>query len=248
LKRLAFRLYYEPILLLTRTRVLCSSEADRQSLEDVAPRLAATARVLPNGVELGAFLSLAREPVPGRIVVVGRVARSKGIEHLFRALVLIRDTNWSLEIDGADEGAEVARLAVLGSKLGIASRVVFEGAFGVGEEPAILRGAAIAVFPSEAEGFGIALLDAMAAAVPVVASDLPAHQQLLGDYATSLTVGVGDPDQLAATIRSQLEMSSASAADLGARLRDRARTYDVARVVNELDEMYRSLAIPVRNG
>src|SRR2546430_96624 len=105
------------------TTILCSSEADREVLRHVAPGLATRARVLPNGVALAPLLAVEPTPVPGRIVVVGRVAPSKAIDALLRGLATIAATTWTLEVHGAGDPGEIERLEALATDLGIGSRV-----------------------------------------------------------------------------------------------------------------------------
>lgn len=74
------------------------------------------------------------------------------------------------------------------------------------EVRAIVAGAAVLAFPSAAEGFGLPPLEAFAAGVPVVASDLPVTREVLGDDAARATlVPVGDATALAAALADRLD-------------------------------------------
>ena len=68
-----------------------------------------------------------------------------------------------------------------------------------------LRRVGLLVLPSSAEGFGLVLIEAMAAGVPVVATDIPAARHVLGNGRAGLLVPPGDPPALAAAIRRAVE-------------------------------------------
>ncbi len=71
--------------------------------------------------------------------------------------------------------------------------------------PALFRAADIFAFPSEREGFGLVVLEAQAAGLPVVASDLPVLREFLSDGDDCVMVPVGDADALAAALVGTLE-------------------------------------------
>jgi glycosyltransferase involved in cell wall biosynthesis len=101
----------------------------------------------------------------------------------------------------------------------------------------------VAAFPSRGEGFGLALLEAMAAGVPVVASAIPAHRELLGPGLEDRLIDFGRPDAAAAAIQALLVQSAAEQTQLSDRLRARARDYDMPRLVAQIEALYRQLGV-----
>ena len=99
---------------------------------------------------------------------------------------------------------------------GVADRVVFTGYVPPGDLPALYAGAACFVFPSVYEGFGLPVLEAMAAGAPVVASRVGAIPEVAGDAA--LLVDAAQPAALAEAIEAVL-----ADAGLRARLVERGR-------------------------
>ena len=74
------------------------------------------------------------------------------------------------------------------------------------EKAARLRGATIAAFPSVAsESFGVVLLEAMAAGVPAIASDIPGYRSVARPDREALIVSPGDPDALRLALRQLLD-------------------------------------------
>jgi alpha-1,3-mannosyltransferase len=242
LKRFLSRIYYEPLIAATVSRVVCSSHADAGRLRAFTPRLADKASIIENGVDLGPFWRVERSATPGRLIVVGRVTRLKGIDRLLRALPHV-SAPWSLAVHGAGEGDEPARLQTIARSLGIADRVEFAGAYGTEEEPGLFATPAAAIFPSTSEAMGMALVDAMAAGVPVLASDIPAHRDLLGEVASDCLIDFDRPEVVAAAIDRLLGAAGPETTTLRAALRNRARQFDVGRLVGELDDLYRSLGV-----
>jgi colanic acid/amylovoran biosynthesis glycosyltransferase len=168
----------------------------------VSPELAS---VLPMGVDLrlhGGEHSV--RPVPGRLVFVGRLVEKKGVGVLLQALGRIPDdVEWSLEVVG--DGPLRAQLEEEAAPLG--DRVTFTGQVPGAAVHEALRRAQIAVLPSvrahsgDQDGRPVALLEALAAGVPVVASDLPGLAEVVdGVGAAGVLVPAGDAGAFAAAI------------------------------------------------
>lgn len=245
LKRLAMRLYFGPLLRLGRVWAVASSEADRILLLRDAPYLAKRAVTYPNAIPLAPLLRLERDPIPGRVVSIGRIVRGKGLTDLVRALALLGDVEWSLVLAGEPDPEELARLTAEVARLGVRDRVSFVPSFPEEELPSLLRSAALAAFPSRGEGFGLALLEAMAAGVPVLARRIPAHEELLGGNLDDQLIDFDDPDAAAGSIRALLEADPGQLDGLSAKLRIRAADYGIGRLLGQIDGLYARLRVGV---
>lgn len=118
----------------------------------------------------------ARAPRP-YVLAVGEPYRRKNLDVLLRALALT---------DGVDlvvAGPPSPPLLAAARDLGVADRVRDEGWVSPERLSALYRGALALVLPSLDEGYGRALLDAMALGTPAIASDIPALRELGGDAA-----------------------------------------------------------------
>ncbi|HET6810363.1 MAG TPA: glycosyltransferase family 1 protein [Acidimicrobiales bacterium] len=118
-------------------------------------------------------------------------------------------------------------------------RVVRLGWVGGDERAALLRNAAVYVYPSLYEGFGFPPLEAMVAGVPVVTTTAGALPEVVGDGAE--LVGPGDADALAAAVRVLATDPSAREAAV-ARGRARAGRFSWDRTAAGLSDLYRRAA------
>jgi glycosyltransferase involved in cell wall biosynthesis len=163
-------------------------------------------RVIPPGVDLDAWDLPGPKPPPAGLparylLYSGRVAPNKGLPTLFTALAEIPPAErLPLVLMGRDWGERPA-LERLASKLGIVPDVVWLGHVDSSADyRAVVRGATLFVLPSEWEAFGLVLLEAMAARVPVVASAVGGVPEVLSEGKAGLLVPYGDGSALANAI------------------------------------------------
>jgi alpha-1,3-mannosyltransferase len=242
LKRVLLRSYYAPLLRAAGAWVVASSEPDRATLLDVVPSLAPRVRTLENGLELGALLANPRRPDGASIVVHGRIVPSKGLDDLVRALPAVPRAKQLVLLGSAGEG-ERERLEELAAALGVGDRLEFHGSYSDAALLGRLATASVAAFPSHAEGFGLALLEALAAGVPVVARDIPAHRALLGEDLASALVDASDPAILASALDTCLGMGEPERSLVSERARHRARSFDIRRLARQVEALYEEAGV-----
>jgi alpha-1,3-mannosyltransferase len=243
IKRVAMRAYFGPLLRLGGVRTVASSEADRALLLRDAGYLADRTVTYTNAIPLAPLLGLERRPIPGRVVSIGRMVPNKALTDLVRALARIHDVDWSLVLAGQPDPDEVARIEALIDDLGVRSRVQLVLGFDEGEMPGLLSTASLAAFPSKGEGFGIALLEAMAAGVPLLANRIPAHEALLHGDLQSQLVDFADHEAAAKSLRAVLTATERDQRTLSEMLRARAGDYDIGRLMRQIDGLYSDLGV-----
>ena len=198
--------------------------------------------VVPNGIEVERFAGNTAPVIregPRRLVCVARLAQQKGHDILLRALPAVRAAAGPIALTLLGDGPERAALQSLAAALGVAETVRFGGV--VPDVAPYLAGAAAFVLPSRYEGMPLALLEAMAAGVPVVASAVPGNRQVVRDGVDGLLVPPEDPQALAAGIVRVL-----TDRDMAARLAATARIsvanrYSVGTMANRTLGVYRSV-------
>jgi glycosyltransferase involved in cell wall biosynthesis len=167
------------------------------------------------------------------LLAVCRLEPQKGVDIAIRALTQI--PNARLVVLG--EGPERATLERLAAELGVA--VSLPGR--VPDVAAWLRRADVLVHPVRWEGFGLALLEAMLASRPVVATAVSSIPEIVLDGETGLLVPPDDPDALAAAVNRVLEDPGA----LGERGYARARSeFSVDRMVARTLAVYEAASAP----
>ena len=172
-------------------------------------------------------------PADARILLaVARLTEQKGLDVAIRALPLLpADT----VLVALGEGPERARLEELARGLGVAARVYLPGR--VPDVAAWLRRATLLVHPARWEGFGLGVLEAMLAGLPVVASRVSSLPELVVDGETGVLVQPDDPSALASGVARALDNPA-----FGPTGRERARRdFSVATMANRTAELYARL-------
>ena len=194
----------------------------RDSLAERHGALAPT-RVVPDGCWLPTELpSAARRSVVPTVYYTGQLYRWKGVDVAIRAMQHI-DRAELVVIGGLAQEPDLERLRSLTAELSLADRVHFLGFIPPAELDDERRKAAIFVIPNldsvTARRFTspLKLFEAMASGRPIVASDLPAFQEVLVHGENALLVPPGDPESLARAIKNLL-----ADPDLASRLTRRA--------------------------
>lgn len=198
LARKAYLAFAKALLPLSMTRGLAVTDAAARDLfgDDYLAR--ANVIVQPCGIELEPFIDPVDRKtirkafgIPEDAIVVGHVGNfvpPKNHEFLIRlcATVLAKDIRWHLVMVGS--GAGQPGCEQLARSLGLEARIRFLGARS--DVPTILKGLTdVFVFPSRWEGLPVALIEAQAAGVPCVISDvIPAEAIAPGASVTSLSL------------------------------------------------------------
>lgn len=215
------RIHYLPNgVILPEANNLASRQRSRVALGDADPAL-----------KIGQDIPLA--------VYTGRLHEMKGLEYLIRAWphVLKRVPRARLWLVG--EGPDRARLSELIEALGLQGMVHLAGPFDDVED--CLRAANVFVLPSLEEGMSIALLEAMAMGLPVVATAIAANEVLIADNICGRLVPKGDHVALAQAVV-ELFVAPATAARLGEEARRRVETgYSLDRTVDAHLELFQRL-------
>jgi glycosyltransferase involved in cell wall biosynthesis len=227
------------------TGVIATSRAVARRFRSGAPKV----RLIPNGVDLARLTprppsralgaSLGIPPSAPLALCVGRFVPEKGHRHLLKAAARVErakpGVHWILVGCGELEG----ELRAQARRLGLEAQVHFAG--WRDDVADVLALCDIVVLPSESEGFGRVLVEAMAMAKAVVAAAVGGVPEIVLDGETGILVPSAAPAPLADAVRSLLD-DPARAARLGAAGRARAEsTFSLAAHVGGVERVYAEL-------
>ncbi len=244
-----WKTYLPEVALTTFTdRVICVSRAVRDHLARFMPIHRDRLIVIPNGLSAEAFAPAVDRPIgfraPPQIVGVGRLEPVKGFDVLIRALGELARHGVAFRARLAGDGSERAALVALARSVGVAEQVEFLGHRD--DVAAILAEADLFVAPSHREGLSNAVLEAMGAALPIVATRVGGNPELLD--AIGGLVPPADPAAMAAEIRSTLADPVAARARGAAARAEIERNYTLAGVVARHEELYAAVLARRRRG
>ena len=206
---------------------------------------------IPNGVDLR-WIDATPSNVLARsdllrdrkvVITVGRLSKQKQMETLVRAVAQIRADIPEILLLILGEGAERGKLQGLVEQLDLTEYVHFGGY--VTDIPVWLKSAHLFASSSLYEGQPNVVLEAAAARIPMVLSDIPEHRELVGNAALYATPG--KPDRFAAALM-QLLRSSGQRDELIAAARAVAEGYSFDAVADAYADLYLRLAATSRRG
>jgi glycosyltransferase involved in cell wall biosynthesis len=209
----------------------------------------AKVRVVPNGVDLARIDAARPGPevrrdlgLPEEVPVVGLVGRldhwGKGHKELFTALAQLKE-RWPCQALIVGGGRRMEEIKQAAADLGLAGEVHFLGARQ--DVPDLLQAMDIFVLPSYSEGVSLALLEAMAAGLPVIATAVGGTPEAVTDGVTGLLIPSRDAGALAEALE-RLLSDPALAKNLGENARKAvAEKFSLERLDREINEIYGEL-------
>lgn len=234
--------------------LICVSKGVEEQASEVC-RLAGR-HVIYDGFDLDAFLGrpveergalLARYGIPetARVVAsVGGIQRRKGQLDLVEAAAPLARDFPALVFALAGEAGDAEYLEALRARiaeLGLADHFRF-----VGFEPNVRNLLSVSealVHPSHSEGFGLAILEAMATGLPVVATRCGGPEEIVADGVSGFLAPARSPHELGGALRRLLADPDAARA-MGRAAAVRARDFSLEATARRTEEVYRGLRVP----
>ncbi len=195
--------------------------------------------LIPNGVDVPELTDMARQVESRRIALfVGRIHPVKGLLGLVDAWSRVRPEGWRMIIAGPDEGGHRAAVEERLRTVGLSADFEFVGSVDGAEKAALYNRAELFLLPSFTENFGLAVAEALAAGVPVIATKGTPWAALVHNRCGWwVDLGV---DALVAALKESTQTPAMSLRAMGERGRAYAEdAFGWAEIAKEMSAVYR---------
>lgn len=222
-------------------KIVCISQGTEQTMREWLPELQPKLLLIPNGVDVAGFaVRVEPEENPERKLVIlsaARLTEQKNLSAAVEAIKQIEHENFEYWIAGRGELEEKLQAQV--RELGLESKIRF---LGFREDlPGLFARADIFLSTSLWEGFGLSIVEAMAAGLPVVVSDVAGVAEVVDkESGCALFVDPSDSRDIAARLEELLGSHEQRVA-LGRQGRLRAAHFDIRRMVDEYARLYEEM-------
>jgi glycosyltransferase involved in cell wall biosynthesis len=201
--------------------------------------------VLPNAVDLSGYgetTPALGSPHAPLVLFIGQLVPRKGYDLLARAmpqiLTAVPTARFIFVSHNRSDEAELRRIV---SEAGIADRFELRGRVSEAEKRRLLQEAAVVAVPSRYEGFGIPLIEALAAGAAVVTTDVPAGNEIIRHEQTGLLTPYGDIAALAESIVRLLQDHRLAQRLAATGKREVFERYRADRLAGDLELLYEQL-------
>jgi glycosyltransferase involved in cell wall biosynthesis len=211
---------------------------------------------LPNAINLSSYVGVGREKVESKcdkpclhILYLGHLGKAKGsFDLICAAKIILRQVPWVVfDLVGQEHTAgEMEQLNTQVAAAGLEQCIHIQSAVTGAEKINLFRSADIFVYPSYHEGMPMAVIEAMACGLPIIATQVGGLLDLVSPGLNGLLVPAGQPYQLAIAIH-QLIIDSQMRYSMQIRSFCLAQeNFDIEKLVFRLLDIYQALLVPCR--
>lgn len=233
----------EMLSILFNKKVIAISQSVKNSLVKYEFVSEKKIYVLPNGIDYQKFIKSKdfnrfSNNKPIIIGTICRLERQKGISYLLLAMKIILAKFPDVQLEIVGDGTLSGELKDFSRKLGISNSVIFFGKFA--DVIPFYKKMNVFVLPSLYEGFGIVLLEAMAAGVPIVATNVDGIKEVVIDGVSGILVPPKNPEAIASAVTKIIESPHLASSLVNEGLQ-RSKLFDIKEHVTKIDNFYTNL-------
>ena len=191
---------------LRRNLIVTVSESSRYKLVRRLGFDRASIEVVPNGIPIEDIRSAKPDREQYHLVYLGRLVPHKNVEHAIEGFLRLKRVHPESKMLIIGTGPEKEKLERIADQLGVSDSIYFTGFVHSQEKVySLLKSGIVLVNPSSVEGFGTAVLEAMAAGTPPIIYDLSAYRMFAKDHVNAIIVERGDVEGLTNAILELIE-------------------------------------------
>lgn len=166
---------------------------------------AARIETLQNPITDSEYCSIANHPVDNRLLFLGLVKKEKGVFDILSAMYLLRENyNLTVNLDVCGVG-DIAKLKQKAKKMGMTKNIVVHGWVDAKKIKELMSKATAFILPSYYEGLPMSIIEAMAASVPVIASNVGGIPDIIKDGENGMLIEPGNIKAMAEKIKRIVE-------------------------------------------
>lgn len=235
-----FYLFVEKSLAAATDVFINVSESERKTCEN-ANFYSRKFRVVPIGVEAPPLRRV--RPDRGRftLINISRLSFEKGVDVLFKVVKSLADSGADFKLLLAGDGPERKKLEKDAKALGIEKYVVFCGTVSDADKLRLLESAHVFMNTSRCEGMPIAVLEAMARSLPVVATDVAGNKDVVMSGKNGFLFDITRPEEGARRIDELMKNSALYEAVSNGAYRTMIEKFSVETMCESTKEIYMSL-------
>ena len=206
--------------------------------------------VIPNGVDLERFIVSSENERKGNaktIIFVGRLHPVKGVQYLIEAMAIVHQEMPDAKLVIVGDGDERSRLEELVEKLNLSDCIQFAGRMPQENIPRLMCQADIFALSSLSEGLPVALLEVMAARLPIVATNVGGIPDIVEEGVNGYLVNAKNPNEIADRILILLR-SDEVRNKISINNREKAKLYTWDKIIGMVEKVYLNVLITGTSG
>lgn len=192
---------------------------------------------LPDGIAFKTYSGIKRKPIKGAMVFIGRLSPNKRTDRLIEMIYELkkRGKKYRLYVAGPSIEKEREKLEKMARKGNVSENVKFLGEITEKEKLDLLSKAEFFVSASEYEGFGISVLEAMAAGVPVIVNDIAAFRNFVEDGKNGFIVDFAKAKNICGVLDG---IKRYNLREISEKAQKEAKKYDWKALANRIEDIY----------
>jgi glycosyltransferase involved in cell wall biosynthesis len=209
---------------------------------------------LPNAINLSSYVEVGREKLESKsdkpclqLLYLGHLGKEKGSFDLICAAKKVLEQDRGVVFDLVGQEQAIGEMQELSAKVvdaGLEQFIHIKSAVTGEEKIELFRAADIFVYPSYHEGMPMAVIEAMACGLPIIATQVGGLPDLVSSGLNGLLVPAGQPDQLAHAIHQLVINPQMRHSMQAGSFRLAQENFDIEKLVCQLQDIYQALLLP----